>query len=87
MGAVERDLEVIEGFYGGFSAFVCALDEVLLDEEGLVDFFEGAGVFAGGDGPGVEAYGASAIGGEQALHEAVVDLVEASWVYVEELER
>ena len=85
MRAVERDFEIVKSFHRSLAAFARALDEVLLDQERFVDFFEGIGIFAGGDGPGVEADWASAVSRQEALHQTVVDLFQASRIDVEEL--
>ncbi len=66
----------VGGGHGG-SAAGCALDEALHDEEGFVDFLDGGGVFADGDGEGVESDGASAEFVDHGFEEAFVHFVEA----------
>lgn len=54
-----------------------ALDEALHDEEGLVNFLEGGGIFTDGDGEGVEADGAAAEFVDHGFEESLVHFIEA----------
>ena len=62
---------------GGDAAARGAVEEADLDEEGLVDLFEGILLFGEGGGEGVEADGATVVLFDDGAEEAAVELVEA----------
>ena len=73
-------------FGGEDAALGGALEVTFLDEEGFMDFFQGLGFFADGDGDGAHADGAAAVVfGHHAEH-AFVHFVEAGGVDLEEFE-
>ena len=65
------------GEAGGNAAAGGSVEEADLDEEGLVDLFEGVLLLGEGGGEGVEAYGAPVVLFDDGAEEAAVELVEA----------
>lgn len=62
------------------TASACARDEAGLEEEGLDDIFEGAGVFVEGGREGFEPDGAAVVGGGEGFEVCAVEGVEAELV-------
>ena len=75
--------EVTDGDVGHFSASGAAFDEAFLEEEGFVDFLDGATILAEGGGYGRETYGTAAEFVDDSAEELVVNLVKSVAVYVE----
>ena len=75
--------QVLVGQLGDLAATGRALEEALLDEEGLVHLFQRAGVLADGCGDGAEAYGSATKLVDDGAEDLVVNLVEAVAVDVE----
>lgn len=67
-------------FGGEDAALGGALEEAFLDEVGFVDFFEGGGFFADGDGDGAEADGAAVEVLGDGEEDALIHFVEAEGV-------
>ena len=78
-GGIGREVGTDFGVGGGHgdAASWGAFDEALHDEEGFVDFFEGRGVFANGDGEGGEPDGTTGEFIDQGFEDAFVHFVEA----------
>lgn len=75
-----RQPEVFVGIWGGDAALGGAFDEAELNEEGLVDFFEGLFFFSDGYGERGEADGASSEFMDDGIEDGFVHVVEAEFV-------
>ena len=71
------------GQFGDFATARSAFQEALLDQEGFVDLFDGAGIFADGSGDGGEAHRATLELIDDGQQDTIVDQVEAISVDIE----
>ena len=74
----------VPAFFCEHAALGGSLQVAFLDEEGLVDFFQGVGLFADGDGHGAEADGATPVVFGYDAHHLLIHFIEAALVDFEE---